>query len=211
MFQKQKINIDGILPVNQSGSANDSFTDKVMNSAEEAERYFDVLIEKLNSVSQWRKYAGSDSFVFELTDKGGSLKDDPPQISDKIRIKLPGPKDGEGLGYDWVEVVRIERGKSNHTEFYLLEVSPCDCPYQAGNKTAHFYWEKSTNSFVIARQQNAVQVSIHGRNEVPNTEDQSLLDTIRNYVMAKGGIIAGSKIQWEIFTDNLMDNQDEQL
>lgn len=211
MFQKQKINIDGILPVNQSGSANDSFTDKVMNSAEEAERYFDVLIEKLNSVSQWRKYAGSDSFVFELTDKGGSLKDDPPQISDKIRIKLPGPKDGEGLGYDWVEVVRIERGKSNHTEFYLLEVSPCDCPYQSGNKTAHFYWEKSTNSFVIARQQNAVQVSIHGRNEVPNTEDQSLLDTIRNYVMAKGGIIAGSKIQWEIFTDNLMDNQDEQL
>lgn len=209
MFQSHKLYVEEILPINDRGSANDSFAHREFDDSAQADVYFTNLKKRLLSVSMWSKFAGGDNFIFELTDSQGNLKSSPPIITDKIRIQLPGPKDQEGLGFDWVEVVRMEKGHFKNVQFYLLEVSPCDCPYQNGDKTAHFYWENATNTFVIAKQENIVQVSIHGRNEVANTSDQSLTDKIRNFVMANTGIIAGSKIQWEVFTDNLMKEENE--
>lgn len=209
MFQTKKIDVEQTLPVNKKGSTNDSFAYQELTDAVQASSYFINLKKRLLSVSMWSKFAGGENFVFELTDSQGKLKADPPLVEDKIRIQLPGPKDQEGLGFDWVEVVRMEEGNFNDVEFYLLEVSPCDCPYQDSDATAHFYWENATNTFVIAKQENIVQVSIHGRNEVPNTADQNMIDKIRNFLMANTGIIGGSKIQWEIFTDNLMKEENE--
>lgn len=209
MFQEQKIDVEQTLPVNKKGSTNDSFAHKEFSNSTGANFYFTNLKKRLLSVSMWSKFAGGENFVIELTDSQGNLKSDPPIVHDKIRIQLPGPKDQEGLGFDWVEVVRMDEGNFNNVEFYLMEVSPCDCPYKNGDATVHFYWENATNTFVIAKQENIVQVSIHGRNEVPNLLDQSLIDKIRNFVMANTGIIAGSKIQWEIFTDNLMKEENE--
>lgn len=209
MFQSQKIEVEEVLPLNVKGSTNNSYADKELSDIQQADSYFKELKKRLLSVSRWSEYAGGENFVFELTDSEGNLKNDPPIITDKIRIQLPGPKDQEGLGFDWVEVVRMDEGQFKDVYFYLLEVSPCNCPYQDSNATAHFYWESATNTFVIAKQGNTVQVSIHGRNEAPNTADQGVIDKIRNFVMANTGILAGSKIQWEVFTDNLMKEYNE--
>ncbi len=209
MFQAQKIEVEEILPVNDKGSSNNSFADKELSDAEHANLYFNELKKRLTSVSKWSKFAGGENFVFELTDFEGNLKSDPPLLNNKIRTQLPGPKNQQGFEYDWVEVVRMDEGKFRNVEFYLLEVSPCDCPYKDGDATAHFYWENATNTFVIAKQNNIVQFSVHGRNEVPNTADQNLINKIRNFVVANTGIAAASKIQWEVFTDNLMKYKDE--
>lgn len=209
MFQSQKIYVEKILPINERGSTNDSFAYQEFDHSAQADFYFTYLKKRLLSISMWSKFAGGDNFIFELTDSQGNLKSSPPIITDKIRIQLPGPKDQEGLGFDWVEVVRMDEGHFKNVQFYLLEVSPCDCPYQNSEKTAHFYWENATNTFVIAKQENIVQISIHGRNELPNISDQNLIDKIRNFLVANAGIITGSKIQWEVFSDNLMKEENE--
>lgn len=193
MFQEKKIEVETLVPANYKGSSNDSFACREYKMNEEAFSFFKVLINRLLSVSRWSEYAGGENFVFELTDAEGHLKNDPPEINDKIRIQLPGFKYDAGNGYDWVEVSRIEEKNEDDVQFFLLEVSPCECPYSSEDKTAHFYWENSTNTFIIAQRDNTVQVSIHGRNEVSNTEEQTIKDKVRNFVMASASIIAGAK------------------
>lgn len=208
MFQNAKLNVDTLLPLKNSGSSNDSFAHRELDAEEAAENYFNEIKKRLLTVSKWSQFAGGESFVFELTDGEGRLKNDPPLLSDRIKIQLPGPKDDAGNGYDWVEVVRMEEGRHQDTNFFLIELSPCDCPYNLDEKTAHFYSENSTNTFVVAKQGRLVQVSIHGRNEAPNLDHQTFIDKIRNFVVANTGIVAGSRIQWDIFTDNLMKEHD---
>ena len=204
MAQTPNIDILFLVPEHVKGSQNDAIADKSLSNDAKAGEAYRALCSNLLKVSQWSRYAGGEEFVFELTAPDGTLKADPLQLGDRIRIQLPGPKDDLGKGYDWVEVMRLEQGTSADIEYFMLELSPCDCPYTSAEETAHFYWENASNTFVAAKQGQTVQFSVHGRNEVPNIGSQPPLAKIRNFFVAHGGIFGGSKIQWEVFSKNII-------
>ena len=49
-----------------------------------------------------------------------------------------------------------------------------------------------------------ISAEVHGRNEEPNTENLSLLEKARNFLVAVGGMVAGSKFQWKSLTEGLI-------
>jgi hypothetical protein len=57
---------------------------------------------------------------------------------------------------------------------------------------------------MISRGNTYIKAAVYGRNETANL-DANFLDTIRNLVIALGGIIGISKIQRKRLTDALLD------
>lgn len=204
MFDNEKIRVNDLAPSQKVGAKNDSFAWKDFESPEDARQFFQKIIQRLSDITNWGEYAGLDQEAFQLTDAAGTPKPSPPELQDKIRIRLPGFKNSAGEGYDWVEIVKTENGTLADTEFFLLQLTACDCPYTPGDKTAHFYAENATNTYVAALKGNTVQISVHSRNERPNTDTPNLLDKARNLMMAGSAMVAVSKIQWDTFTENLI-------
>lgn len=96
------------------------------------------------NASNWEHLFGNTTKFF-LVDKNGDITLLPPAPSDFIKIKIPGPSNQTGKGYDWVQIVEIKVVNENNVESYLITVSPTHPP--AINATAHFFQSKTKNYF----------------------------------------------------------------
>ena len=72
------------------------------------------------------------------------------------------------------------------------------------NDIAHFFSDEATSSFVVKREKNRVIAGVYGRNEKPNTDSETLTDSIRNTAMAAGALSGFSKIQWKSLVAGLL-------
>ena len=192
------------IPPQKTGAKSDTVSEIELQTEERAIAHFDLVKRRFLDVNCWELFAGTEKAEFSLRDDKGELSLDPPRVGDYFRIKVPGLHNPTGDGYDWVQVEQFEEEHGEHSECLYIRVRPTSDPTKPEDTTAHFFDSKATSNFLIKREGNKISAEVHGRNEVPNTEDLTVIEKIRNSLVAVGGMIAGSKFQWKSLTEGLI-------
>ncbi|TXF79314.1 hypothetical protein [Chryseobacterium sp.] len=192
------------IPQQKTGAQSDTVSDMEMENEMMAAEHFETVKKRFFDVNSWELFAGEEKAEFSLRDKNGNILLGKPNIGDYFSIKVPGLHNSTGNEFDWVQVEHIEEEKKAHSESVYIRVRPAPDPTKSDEKTAHFFDEKATSNFLIKRDGLKISAEVHGRNEVPNTDDLNVLKKIRNALVAVGGMIAGSKFQWKSLTEGLV-------
>lgn len=193
------------IPKQQVGVKTCATAERKLSSHDLAIKLFNAAKIRLTDVNQWFKIAGSNGAEFQLTDAFGQEINSFPVTGNLIRIKLPGPPNKMGDGFDWVRIEKFEDEKkiSEEEEIYGFRVRPVKNPLDNTNKSAHFYTNDATNSFLVYRKKNIVYVVQRGRNEVPNPSG-SLFNKIRNIIIAIPAMLGLSKPQWLLLVAGIL-------
>ena len=200
-FMKNKI------PEQHSGVKHDTVSEVVLETEQLAKEHFELVKKRFLDVNSWEMFAGEEKASFSVRDQEGKLILEPPKVGNYFRIQIPGLHNASGDGFDWVIVEEMEEESSPHVESIFLRVRPSEDPTENSTTTTHFFCEKATSNFIIKREHNKVSAEVHGRNEEPNTEEVSTIEKVRNFLVAVGGIIGGSKFQWKSLTEGLIKNE----
>lgn len=193
-----------IIPDQQTGRAIDAESSIELSNDKDAKAFFEKVKTRLQTVNQWKDFAGDISAAFQLVDPAGTEVDRKIQKGDYFKIDIPGPGSKSGEGFDWVQVEEIENDATPDGERFGFRVRPTDNPLNAERDVAHFYSDESTSSFLVERRGNKVIASIHDRNTKPNTEAKRPADKVRDVVVGTAGVVSFSKIQWKNLTDGLL-------
>ena len=187
------------VPKQEKGAKSDTSHSVKLKTLKEAKAFFKVAKNRLLDVSNWHKLCGLGTATFVLTDSSGRKVRRLAKQEDHLRIDIPAPGSKTGDGYDWVRVEAIENKNdpSNDYEELSMRVRPAKNPKDNAEETAHFFQEDATSTFMVVREKNIVQAEIHGRNELPNVQQETKLDTIRNAFIALGAMLGFSKFQWK--------------
>ena len=95
------------VPGQERGAQKDLKESVTLENVDDAEDLFLVAKEKLLDVNNWHKVAEGSSAAFILTDTHGSEVHRPAHTGDYIKIKIPGPANSAGDGFDWVHIEKI--------------------------------------------------------------------------------------------------------
>lgn len=183
-----------LVPHNTIGKAVD-INHTIKLNKEEAKSTYNLARARLINPDCWRNLAGVGTAEFELISANEDFKQ--VQENDYLRINIPGPGSIVGDGYDWVKVEKIEENNFSETDRSIgLKLRASSNPNNDKTDTAHFFKKEATSTFIIKLEDNVVTASYYGRNEVPNVENVSMLDKVRNTVVATGAAIGLSELQW---------------
>ena len=195
---------NSIVPENKTGKAVD-IEHSIPVDEYEAKKMYKIARERLLTPGCWQQLSGSASATFEVISNGNiSLKE--VKENDYLRIDIPGPGADEGDGFDWVKVETIKEDfiqEADNSIALKLRASPN--PNNDKTSTAHFFKEDATSSFIIKLIGNTITVSYYGRNEVPNVKNVSIIDKVRNALVAVGAAIGLSEIQWDSLVKGLLE------
>lgn len=166
---------------------------------------FQILKSRFLDINRWQEICKMGATEFKLFDNDGNHAQRDPTVGDYIRIDVPGP-DGSDA-FDWVEVEDFrEFGLASEYEYCMMMTLRPACPpgNLAADTVAHFYSGEATSTIVIVKGENYLCASVHGRNEVPNTESPQFPHKLRNVVLASGGVLGAAKVQWKMLTEGLI-------
>jgi hypothetical protein len=201
-----------IVPAQKKGQKLDTSRTIEFSTRQEAVEAYARARERLLDVNSWEGLAGALSAKFQLMDAQGRAKAGPPEPGDHFSIDLPAPGSPAGEGPDWVRLEKVENlsEPASDLEGVAMRVRPCDNPHNAKDEVAHFYTDDATSSFIVERRGNKVTGHIHGRNEIPNTEQtDSLLDKARNALVALPAMVGLAKTQWSSLVDGWLEGEDK--
>ena len=196
-----KIDIEDLVPINTKGSENNAAAFLVCQSQTEAFERFRSLSQNLLKINDWDVKAGKNPTEFFIYNKDKSQS---VQENDLVKIKIPAPQNKLGNGFDWVIVRKVQMIEKADLKLCLLQMKPHSCPESSNRNIAHFYRDDASSTFILAKKEKTLQLSIHGRNEIPNTKKIGLLNSCRNFFVASGGIFGGSKMQWQDFAEEFI-------
>ncbi|MCW4452395.1 hypothetical protein OK344_09255 [Kaistella sp. BT6-1-3] len=196
------------IPPQKTGAKSDTISEIELDSVALAKDHFDKVKRRFLDVNCWELFAGTEKAEFSLRDGKGKLSLDHPKVGDYFRIKVPGLHNPTGDGYDWVQVEKFEKEQDENSECLYIRVRPTSDPTKPEDTTAHFFDSKATSNFLIKREGKKIIAEVHGRNEIPNTENLNVIEKIRNSLVAVGGMIAGSKFQWKSLTEGLIKHEE---
>ncbi len=191
------------VPVQETGSSSDTTSSFKASTSEEAIHFFKKVRERLLDVNHWKETAVIPSAEFNVCDQFGRKVNRTLHEGDHFRISIPGPGNSEGDGDDWVKVEQIEENYSKEKDHIIITVRPCANPVHP-HETAHFFTNEATSSFIVERNDTIISASVHGRNEKPNTDVDSVSGKIRNAMVATAAIGLFSKMQWKSLVDGLV-------
>lgn len=197
-----------IVPEQKTGKEIDATASVLLANDTVAREYFTTAVNRLQTVREWATLAGEPSAEFALTDAEGNVVDRPVQKGDYLKIKIPGPGNPAGDGYDWVRIEEVEIMSSEDTNRYAFRVRPARNPSEPQSSVAHFYSEDSTSTFSVTRDKNVVTAAIFDRNTKPNTESDSAAGKVRDALVGTAGIVAFSRIQWQNLVNGLLKRDD---
>ncbi len=192
------------LPNQTVGGESDTISEKKFDSAIEAKAFFSLMKQRLLNVNRWKDYAGTLSATFQLCDSNGDEVHRNVEPGDYFKIHLPGPGSDTGEGFDWVKVETVEEENYINGERLFIKVRPTSNPKNSNDDIAHFFDDTATSTFIVNRNRDMVTAEVHGRNELPNTDADALVDKIRNTIIATAAISGFSKIQWNLLTEGLL-------
>lgn len=198
--------LNQIIPKQKKGLQTGATSHIAFDSRHTAVTVFNRAKERLTDINNWYHLCGDKGAEFQLTDaEGNPLNNVKPKVDDLIRIKLPAPPNPEGEGYDWVRIEKFEEDKDlmKDEEIFGMRVRPVDNPKNNNPESAHFYTDDATSTFVVLRRTHIVYAMERGKNEVPNANG-SLLNKIRNLLVAIPAMLGLSKPQWKSLTDGLL-------
>jgi len=193
-----------IIPPQQEGKASDTDAKTTFDTTAKAKDFYEVAKQRLLHVNNWQKWAGAATASFQLTDAQGKDVDRTVQEGDYFKIDIPGPGPVTGNGYDWVHVETITKSSSGDTEQVAIQVRPASNPNNERKDVAHFFSDAASSSFIVKREGTTVTAAVHGRNEKPNTNTETLVDKARNATIASGAVAAFSKLQWKSLVNGLV-------
>ncbi|MCU7619314.1 hypothetical protein NZ698_19205 [Chryseobacterium sp. PBS4-4] len=196
-----KIDIQDLVPINRKGSENNAVAFLNCQSETEAFEKFKKLSQNLLKINDWNVKGGKNPTEFSIYNKDKSQS---VQENDLVKIKIPAPENKLGNGFDWIVVKKIQIIEKTDVKVFLLQMKPNSCPENSNKKTAHFYMEDASSTFILSKKNDTIQFSIHGRNEIPNTKKIGFLNSCRNFFVANGGIFGGSKLQWQDFAEEFI-------
>lgn len=195
-----------LIPTQQIGRQTDAVEEKIFSTAIEAKTAYQQAANRLLDVNKWQRNSTITASSFALFDSDGSPIERLVQQGDYIRIDIPGPGTSAGNGYDWVCIENMEQFSDEESgiEFTLLVARPSKNPGECDDKIAHFFTNQATSTFFVFRRASVLSVEVHGRNELPNTQDQNLLDKVRNLVVNGGSAIGMSFTQWHLLISGIL-------
>jgi hypothetical protein len=181
------------------------------DTVEDAEELFLLGKDRLLNVNHWHKYAGAVSGVFALTDHHGKELHRKAHKGDYLKIMLPGPGEKAGEGFDWVriETIQYDDYPDDNSELIAMTVRPTPAPVNEEANTAHFFSQDATSTFSVQRKGKDVIATYHGRNEVPNTGTENLVDKARNAIVAIGAMLGLSEVQWKSLIKGFLTYEEE--
>jgi len=199
--------MESIIPRQQTGSQSDITHTRRFKTFAATAHKFSQAKEKLLNVFDWDQVCGNNKNVFTLTDENGIPVHRPVQKGDHFRIDIPGPGTVGGDGYDWVRVEEIDTytDPSNYVESCAIRVRPALNPTEDNENTSHFFKEAATSTFRVSRRGTKITAAVHGRNEMPNTRQDHLIDTVRNTLVAVMAIMGLSGTQWKKLVNGLLE------
>jgi hypothetical protein len=194
------------IPIQKVGSKLDLHSTVACDTLEAAERFFELVKNRLLNVNQWDEICSLPSSTFRLINSqnqeiAGFVKED-----DYIRINIPGPGTSIGEGYDWVKVETIIDQELDDGNILSITVRPTHHPLRAFSETAHFFSSEATSTFVVKRVGKNISAEVHGRNEIPNNDTTVFIDNLRNTFVGWGAKIGFSYPQWSALTNGLIKN-----
>ncbi|MDO5510859.1 MAG: hypothetical protein Q4F57_09200 [Weeksellaceae bacterium] len=190
-------------PHQTSGNSLNTIEQLEFQNGSLAQQHFVCVKNRLLDINNWFTICDNTHSKFCLCGIDGLEKSSALQAGDFIRIEVKGPQNTSGDGDDWVMVENII-DKPNEFSF---RVRPCSAPTNNSDKIAHFFDERSTNTFGVRCTDRYVIVEINGRNEHINSEGLDMANSLRNTAMALGGFLFGSKSQWEKLAQGLLAQQ----
>ena len=195
-----------IVPENIKGKHTDVEHSITLEDREEALEAFKRAYKRMLNVNIWHELIGFASAHFSLTDQQGNEASRLAKLNDYVRIDIPGPGPSAGDGYDWVYIEALENNidpSVNH-EAIGIRMRSCKKPNHHSKDIAHFFTGDATSTIIIQRKNNTVSAAFHGRNEVLNTDTDSVKDKIRNTLMGAGAMIGLSELQWATLIKSLL-------
>ncbi|QQV04307.1 MULTISPECIES: hypothetical protein [Chryseobacterium] len=193
-------NIPGV-PKHYKGSYHDTESIKNIEKHEDIDFQFNILKQRFFAINNWRKYCPESTTDFKLFDSAGIITERIPEIGDYIRIDIPGPGGSEGRSFDWVQIVMLDKESE---DLVLMQCRPCHDPSKSGSrKVAHFYSNAATSTFIVSKHTDFIKAGIYGRNESPNF-NSGFFNSLRNLMVAVGGMLGFSKVQWKCLSNGLV-------
>ncbi|MDR3678664.1 MAG: hypothetical protein P4L41_01785 [Flavipsychrobacter sp.] len=193
-----------IIPEQVTGKRTDLDASVLLPNREEAIDCFKRAYKRLQNPGIWHELCGTLSAHFTLTDEGGNEVKRLADLYDAIKIDIPGPGTIAGGGYDWVTIEAVQENVNVNASSESFAMRLRASPEPGKKEVAHFFSNKATSTFIVERKGNTVIASYHGRNEVPNIDTPSMLDTIRNAVIAAGAFALLSEAQWSALMKALL-------
>lgn len=194
-----------IVPPQYRGGKKDITHSVTAADDDDARKLFFLARNRLLDVNSWQQIAEGMSSSFILSDSRGNKVNRTAEKDDYFKIDLPGPGNREGEGYDWVYIEAIEE-KSDSTgpyESIAMRVRPAENPTR-GENVAHFFTDAATSTFLVERRGREVTAAVLGRNEVPNTGTDDVVDKVRNAVVGTTAIAGLSNVQWKNLVKGLI-------
>lgn len=193
------------IPKQIEGKSLDCFNSISLPSLSEAVIFFKRIKNKLLAVNNWNGITKTPSATFTIKDALGQTLDRNVQKGDYIRIDIPGPGLPSAEGYDWVQVEDIIETTEDRSDSILITLRPCADPTKEKTDTAHFFTRLATSSILVERKENDIFLHYAGRNEIINTDNDSLLDNARNFMVGLGAKMGASFPQWKALIEGLGD------
>lgn len=195
-----------LIPTQQIGQQTDAEEEKIFSSSAEAKAAYEEAVVRLLDINNWQTISTIEASDFALYDFSGLPLNRPVEENDYVRIDIPGPGTKVGKGYDWVCIEYLEKFSDvgSDIDFTLFVARPSSIPGEAGEKIAHFFTDRATSTFMVYRRENVLSAEVHGRNEVPNIDEQPLLDKARNLLVNGGSAVGMSFVQWHLLVSGIL-------
>lgn len=173
-----------------------------------AQTTYNRVCKRLLNPPVWKQLAGSLSAEFALFSPDNQPAERLIEKGDYLRIDIPGPGSKAGEGYDWVRVEALQDGvAANADESFGIKLRSSKNPANPGDGTAHFFTENASSTFIVKRQGLTVAMCYYGRNELPNTNNDSMVDKVRNSLVAAGALAGMSNLQWNALAKGLLSDE----
>jgi hypothetical protein len=189
-----------LVPDQQGGGSADLREVRTLPTNSAAEQVFRLAVTRMLHPACWSEIAGELGVDFQQTDSSANTIDTAVKSGDFIRIDLPGPGSKLGRGYDWAMVLatKDEYQGSPGQRYAALEVMASPRPGSQSDDAAHFFEKGASSSFELFWKGQTVEARYSGRNEIANNSTESVVDNVRNTVVASTARMGLSELQWKL-------------
>ena len=190
------------IPDQNVGSQIDAVAHHTLKTTDEAEAFFKLACKRLLNVNAWGEISGMSDF--QLHDQNGIKVNREAQEGDYIQINIPGPGPQSGDGFDWVRIEDISQSEGETEALLSIRVRPSAKPDNDQTSPAHFLKETATSTFIVRKNALDVTAEEHGRNEVANTDTESIIDNGRNLLVGGAAKLGLSYPQWKLLVQGIV-------
>lgn len=193
-----------IIPEHKTGKKVDCFETVEFKDTTEAVAFYDVARERLLNINGWGDIATIPSSQFCLVDQENDTLERPAKVGDYVRIDIPGPGLPSSKGFDWVRVESIDEEVLPDYRRTALSLRPAQDPTNPHSDIAHFFKALATSTLLVEQKHNSVSVQYAGRNELVNTENTTMTDNIRNFLVGIATKMGASFPQWRALVKGII-------